>query len=751
MLTVPVLRSTHRISEVEPHVLPAPDLTRDKHEPGPCSGNQEASLVESRTVKAGRAPAPRSSRTRVLSGVDRCQPGCEDGVAVNTDAVAIEQKLVALAVLKANFDHGGHGYIDSFVPFAMEAAALSGASTIRVDELQRATGDLLGFPIPEAALRLVVSRAAARGLGEPLRGYEWSFDPQKVGRFDSTQLRADLAREQRALMAELQEFAHTEHGVELSQEDAERALIHHISAAGSEILLQATGREADARTRRDADFVTVSFISRVLDREPDHAKYLERLVIGSMIAASLRGGGPLDAVTDPFEDLTVFLDTPILLDLLKRPGDVTRAAAMESVKLLNRAGARIAVFDHTLAEVQAIYHGLSESLKHGFGRGRPAAFGTLEEYALTHKLQASDLLSMASSAESNLGRIGVAVVTPPVRTESNVRIDEAEAEELIAAEVHAENSNAKVATRYDTDSITGVERIRGGRKTKLENCTAIFVVRNRSLIRATRRIYPYEVVGTPVAIHVNDIVTLAWLKCPAEVPDLPRLRLAADAFAATRPSRVLMDRYTDVLVDLRSKDEISEKDLYEMRYATEAHAILMQRTRGDESRLDEPTVIDMIEDTRRSVQTTIEASVAIEAAQLREELAREIQSRTDAEKAAEKHAADAEKHAADARAARQTVRYLRWAVAAAILVLDGVGGWLLWGWLAGTLRHAILAVALLMVFAAAVATVSSRRRAASILGGVAVGLGLLEATHNLMSSGDDHRQPPAAPSKQHKK
>jgi hypothetical protein len=45
---------------------------------------------------------------------------------MDTDALAIEQKLVALAVLKANFDHGGHGAVCrdmNAIPSLLDAVA----------------------------------------------------------------------------------------------------------------------------------------------------------------------------------------------------------------------------------------------------------------------------------------------------------------------------------------------------------------------------------------------------------------------------------------------------------------------------------------------------------------------------------------------------------------------------------------------------------------------------------------------------
>jgi hypothetical protein len=94
---------------------------------------------------------------------------------------------------------------------------------------------------------------------------------------------------------------------------------------------------------------------------------------------------------------------------------------------------------------------------------------------------------------------------------------------------------------------------------------------------------------------LSDLVTLAWLKIPREAPNLPRLRLAADAFAAARPSVELIGRLTDILVSLRSEGAVSETDLYELRYGTEAHVVLMHKVHIEERSLDAPTVVEILE------------------------------------------------------------------------------------------------------------------------------------------------------------
>jgi uncharacterized membrane protein len=320
-------------------------------------------------------------------------------------------------------------------------------------------------------------------------------------------------------------------------------------------------------------------------------------------------------------------------------------------------------------------------------------------------------------------------VTPPPHSPALVTINETEAEATIISDVHANRQDPKAVARYDLDSLTATYRVRGGTVASLEACRAIFVARNRGLVRAGRKIYPPSIVGAPIAMHSTDIVTLAWLKCPREIPDLPRLRLAADAYAAARPSRILVEKYTDVLVDLRDRRQISEADLYEMRYATEAHTILMQRTYGNEDRLDEPTVLEIIQDTRQAVREAAEATARMELRAVEDDLR---QSRASAESLAMEA-----KHRGDRlEDAQTTIRVLRAVIAAFMALIAIAAGAALWVWWSeGPLVRTGIAMAVLLLIAFAVAIALSRRRAAALLGAVGLLLGIGSALYQVFSSG----------------
>jgi hypothetical protein len=123
-----------------------------------------------------------------------------------------------------------------------------------------------------------------------------------------------------------------------------------------------------------------------------------------MIASAIHSGD-VDSTERPFQELTVYVDTPTVIDALGRAGPIPQAAARESLRLLNRAGARIACFPHTVTEVGNVFYGVAEALSSGFRKGRPPAFGSIEQYVISEGLGSSDLLQWAQSIEDNIAQM----------------------------------------------------------------------------------------------------------------------------------------------------------------------------------------------------------------------------------------------------------------------------------------------------------------------------------------------------------
>jgi hypothetical protein len=558
-----------------------------------------------------------------------------------------QTRLATLAVLRAHWEAGKESYVDTFIPFALEAVRLEGGNGAEVAEVQARVATEFGIEIPQAALRTILRRAVQKGLGDLHQG---TFEPNlaHLGRYDTAGARVSARREQDSLVRGLVTYAASEHELVVSVADAASALASYVDRHATSVLAASRGSEVEQVDELGpTDFVIASFVARVLDREPEVAVYLEHVVVGSMLASALYAPD-LARVEDPF-NCDVYLDSPALIDALGHAGETPARAARESVGLLREAGAKLKCFDHTAVEIERKLCSVAEGLRDS---RRRAEADTIVGNAMKRKLSAADLERASGRVRADLKRQGVEVVTAPEHSDT-LGIDEVAAESILEERL---GHSRKATIRFDLDSLTGVHRLRRGRpQHRLETCVAIFATPHGKLVAAARQIYPTRNQDAPVAVSLTDLVTLAWLKKPRSAPDLPRLRIAADCFAAIQPSAGLIRRYVEEASKLEKAGAISADDLYELRYGVESRRILMQRTLGSPAAVDAEKVREVLAERDRQIEAEARSVAERDAKAARSALEVALQARHAAEDEVDRLQARVGQLEADGRAQRHEI------------------------------------------------------------------------------------------------
>ncbi len=471
--------------------------------------------------------------------------------------------------------------------------------------------------MPNGAIQTLLNGKEGRKTGR-VRQNCFEPDTTKLTSFDSRAARAASSREQLALVERLREYAKQEHNFELSRPEAESALVGYIEEHASMILASAHGSQLwNKENAQEFEYVLGSFVGCVLDREPEMANYLERLVVGTMIASALYAED-IAEIERSFEGVEVYLDTPTLIDALGHAGDPPKQAQLESLRLISSVGAKLCCFEHTVAEIGSVLSHAAENLRGGLGKLGPV--GSVEEHALQMGLAPADLEGSSRHVRERLARLGITVKTEPPHDPS-LTIDEVAAEEVLRNAV--KYPRPKAALRYDLDSLTATYRLRRGVYSyRIESCGAIFATTNTPLVYAALKVLPTRRDAVPIAIPLCDLTTLAWLKQPRSAPDLPKLRIAADCFAAVRPSEALIARYTTEAEALRVAGTITEHDVHELRYDVQARQIMMRRTLGSANNVTPKTILDTLEERHQQIRTEARADAERENRTLRERLER---------------------------------------------------------------------------------------------------------------------------------
>jgi hypothetical protein len=528
-----------------------------------------------------------------------------------------EQVIVSLAILKVNWDQG-RDYVANFLPFAGEALRSIPQRRVSLPDIQTALFDQFGLRIPQGALKTILNSAARQGYVTRDAG-DYVKNEERLTGLSLSPARNRYLRAYEALRNTFIAFCGDSRSISWSPEQAEDALLRYLSRRSTDVLALALGDGPvlEARPLEDrSEYLVNTFVAHLNEKDPEGFEFIETVVKGVMLANVLYLPD-LGAVSQRFENVEFYFDTPLLLKALGLDGDAPRAASRELLDLLYQQNALLRCFAHTRDELYGVLDASAHALRSG-----ATGYGRTHEYLVRAGYRASDVELIIASLDRRLESLRVHVKPRPTFTAS-LSVDENHLEATLSEEV---NYRRPEALHHDLDSLTSIHRLRQGETfRRIELCRAVFVTTNSGVVRAAVRIFDGEGVAAsvPCAIRDHTLATLAWLKQPLEAPELPRKRILADCFAALNPSEALWTRYLAEIDRLKRDGGISEEDYHLLRYSSEARDALMGRTLGDASTFSGGLVEEILEVARASARAPAEAALATERSR-REEAERRV-------------------------------------------------------------------------------------------------------------------------------
>lgn len=532
-----------------------------------------------------------------------CGWGDDGSMSQRAAAAQPQAVLTSLAILKTNWERGGRSYVDNLVPFIADCMRSSAQPDFSPGEVVADVESRFGIRIPVAVIDTLLRRASKDGLGSRRQG-RFAVDRAAIQRFDLGRQRQDALRRHEALTERLQRLAEEEFGRDLSPEEASGALLAHVEEHSVPLLKTILGGAPyvpPPRSDQDLEYVISAFVVRIVERDPQGFEYLETLVKGSMLATALYlpNVGEVERRFD--RNTHVYLDTPVLLGALGYQGEEAEGAARQALELTYELGAQLACFEHTVTELKGVLTAVGSAIARP-GR-RPGQARGVESYFLGAGYSPTDIDVLIERVEADLDGLRIRVLPKPPHT-TQLSVDETQLERLLG---EAAGYSLRPTLLHDLDCLTAIYRLRKGEHpSRLESSRAVFVTTNTPMVRVGKKFFSEDRLGVwPPAIAWNDFVTLLWLKRPLAAPELPRKQIVADCYAAMEPGGAVWSRYLEEVERLEQRGELSNDELYILRYAPEAKRALMDQTFGDPNRMSSDVVGKTLDNAKASIQAPI--------------------------------------------------------------------------------------------------------------------------------------------------
>ena len=441
----------------------------------------------------------------------------------------------------------GRGPLLQLLPFAVEVLKGWAEVDARADPderperaieskaLARALRDQWGLPLPATGVAaLLLERAQQDGylLASDGRLY---LHRAKLDSVPSLCERKDqLLRSMNALVNDVRDYAAAIHELDWDRERAREALERLTEHFGVELALARSGRATLTPVRLDDPTLDVvhGFARHVIENDQVNFERLESMVRGWILVNALYVPA-VESLHGPAAVLEVFLDAPLVLNVLGLANEPARDATGELLELLERLDARVAVHDHTVRETQGIVDRLVHHLRlQGTRRGAgsvPERDREALEAARRRGWELADLQSLSDRLAGALDELGIAVrESPPHVVEGH--LDEQRLHDVVRETM----GPPEWARRHDVESIAKVLRLRGGDAPPrdLSEAGYVFVTASSSLVRACERFAREQgLAGLPPVLHQSRLAALAWLRVPQRKTELPAKLLLAECWA----------------------------------------------------------------------------------------------------------------------------------------------------------------------------------------------------------------------------
>lgn len=367
------------------------------------------------------------------------------------------------------------------------------------------------------------------------------------------------------------------------------------------------------------DVLSAEFALRAMEKGGDAAELMIKIASGALIAEVVLTLQTPSSI-DTFKNLSIYVDAPLLLDLMDLSSIELKDFAISLFDLIRKAGARLAVFSHTLEEMRGTIMGPLEALSRG-----DEPFGPLGSRIRLDASHAAYARNVLDSLESEMNSLGIEIEdAEKLKTDETLEWLSTSMEESLRNNVGPLHVGLERRIR-DAASISSIMRLRrGDHPHSISQSGSILVTRNsavsgysKTLLVARRIITKDEV---PPAVTDRTLAGYLWFVVGGNVGQITRQKLIANCSFVMSPRNDIVSKVRQYLTELgEEKVEIFSALLLDKR----AQRCLVHKTLGFPAAVTLENADALLREVKEAVASDISARAAEREAEIVEAHQRE--------------------------------------------------------------------------------------------------------------------------------
>ncbi len=525
----------------------------------------------------------------------------------------MNKTLFALALLNYNWEKNNKDIIDSYVPLSCTIIREKEYKIIDRDILKNDFIESYGINISLGAIESILKRMIKNGLLSRNNGV-YKILEGKIFEEIKPSVKETLDTDFREILNHFIIYSKKEFGIDFTFEDCEMGLISFLKEYDVDLLFANNDGSTvlpQIKESKKIKYIIATFITKLYKEEPSKFSMILKLAKGYSIA-SLITYSDLNAYSGSLENVSIYIDAPIIFNLIGINGESNLKLSQELIKELQTQKAKLCIFEINHNEVVGTIQEAINRLRSGKYDLRFCS--RILRTAVRENISISTLQLKLNQLESILRKSQIEVVQTPPVVNTKFQINEQKLTDIINS-LYQNIDNQSLpyykTTQIEKDviSISSIFRIReDSLALSLKSCKALLITNNEQIAYASKK-YEREESDYKSSIPpcVTDIFlsTILWANYPNKNDSLNIKRLMSECYSMMEIDSRLLNSYYRDIERMHDENTITDDDYCLMTATNLAYNLLEKKTLNDYEDFTDKTVAEILEDIHLNFQNEV--------------------------------------------------------------------------------------------------------------------------------------------------
>lgn len=506
-------------------------------------------------------------------------------------------------------------YLSTFLPFIATLALKKNYVTIDIGVVVKEFKDEYGISIPRAPMQSILSKTVSSGL------ISCSQDGRYLPVIPEMQKLSFLCKQGESnskieiILNCFIEFVAQKHNVIIDLSEAVDIFVSFLDEYSPRTI---SGEYNNAEKEQVASnknlYLMGEFIQSTVKTNFSLFETIRKLSMAYLITTALTYDEPVESRTKELSELTIYLDTPIILRLLGLQTEELELAYKEMFQNFKTTiNPTFMIFQHTFDEISGIIADCSNWIDNAAYNpiyANPALLNFIKR-----QFSKTQVELYRATLENRLKDMNIEIDNKEYYhlVHKSAQIDVSVLKEKLIEAYTKNNPNYDISRNnnsidYDIRSIENVVKLWGTRSSSSYNRLGyLFITTNSTLAYVSRKFtseYWWDSKNhkTP-CITDYYLGTMVWLSTSADkIENVSKLKLLADCSAATTLSREVMEKFSHELEKLQHTKGIKNSDFLLLRKFAYEKNYLQNLTLNEEIAFKDDILDQLLEDIKADIQ-----------------------------------------------------------------------------------------------------------------------------------------------------